>query len=180
MKTRILVGALLILTVACDEQQSEGTAGEDLPRITIEQFCLTETRKGVRLWVLDAELARIYDDVIIVDSVRIRFFNSEQVEFSVLQAPGGILNTATHNVLVGDTVIVMTDDSTKLFTDSLFWMNDSEIIMTNRDVMIVKQDSTVIQGTGLRADPYLEKIEILGTTKGVSPIELPDIRGAGT
>jgi hypothetical protein len=48
--------------------------------------------------------------------------------------------------------------------------------MTNRDVMIIKQDSTIIEGTGLRADPYLEKIEILGTTKGVSPIELPDIR----
>jgi LPS export ABC transporter protein LptC len=165
-----------LLIIACDEEQIKGSSHEGLPRITIEQFCLTETRRGEKLWILDAELAREYEDIIKVDNVKIRFFNKEQVEFSVLHAPGGILNKTTHNVLVGDTVIVMTNDSTKLFTDSLFWMNDSQIIMTNRDVMIVKQDSTVIEGTGLRADPYLEKIEILGTTKGVSPIELPDIR----
>lgn len=177
MKVRVFTTVLLtLLVIACDEEQFNETSREELPRITIEQFCLTETRKGVKLWILDAELARVYNDVIKVDSVKIRFYNKEQIEFSVLYAPGGILNTVTHNVLVGDTVIVMTNDSTKLFTDSLFWMNDSQIIVTNRDVMIVKQDGTVIQGTGLRADPYLEKIEILGTTKGVSPIELPDIR----
>ncbi|UCC12912.1 MAG: LPS export ABC transporter periplasmic protein LptC [candidate division WOR-3 bacterium] len=173
-----LTGVLLLvlLAIACDEEQVKGALHEELPRIIIEEFSLTETRMGEKLWILDAELAREYQDVIKVDSVKIRFYNKEQVEFSVLYAPGGILNKATHNVLVGDTVIVMTNDSTKLFTDSLFWMNDSQVIMTNRDVMIIKQDSTIIEGTGLRADPYLEKIEILGTTKGVSPIELPDIR----
>ncbi len=167
---------LILLVIACDEEQIKGALPEELPRIIIEEFSLTETRMGEKLWILDAVLAREYQDIIKVDSVKIRFYNKEQVEFSVLYAPGGILNKATHNVLVGDTVIVMTNDSTKLFTDSLFWMNDSQMIMTNRDVMIIKQDSTIIEGTGLRADPYLEKIEILGTTKGVSPIELPDIR----
>jgi hypothetical protein len=97
------------------------------------------------------------------------------VEFSVLTAPGGILNTRTHNVLVGDSVEVVTNDSIRLRTDSLFWMNDSELIVTDRPVTIIKADSTVIRGTGLRADPYLERIEILGTTQGMSPIELPDI-----
>lgn len=176
MKVRGVTVFLMLLIAACDEEKSSSASQEEMPRITIEQFCLTETRKGDKMWILDAQLARVYDDIIKVDSVKIRFFNKEQIEFSVLYAPGGILNTTTHNVLVGDTVIVMTNDSTKLFTDSLFWMNDSQIIVTNRHVTIVKQDSTVIEGTGLRADPYLEKIEILGTTKGVSPIELPDIR----
>ena len=177
MRNNMIISALFALLVTgCDDEQVTVAVHEELPRIIIEEFSLTETRKGEKLWILDADLAREYDAVITVDSVRIRFFNKEEVEFSVLYAPGGILNKATHNVLVGDTVIVLTNDSTKLYTDSLFWLNDSQIIMTNRDVMIVKQDSTVIKGTGLRADPYLEKIEILGTTKGVSPIELPDIR----
>jgi LPS export ABC transporter protein LptC len=146
-----------------------------LPRIVLEKFCLTETKKGEKLWTLDAEHARVYDEIIKVDSVKIRFYDKEQIEFSVLYSPGGILNTKTHNVLVGDSVVVCTNDSTKLFTDSLFWQNDSELILTNRDVKIVKKDSTVIEGKGLRADPYLERIEIIGHTTGVSPFELPDI-----
>jgi LPS export ABC transporter protein LptC len=176
MKPSGIVLFLVLLALACDEEKFSSASQEEMPRIVIEQFCLTETRKGDKVWILDAQLARVYDDIIKVDSVKIRFYNKEEIEFSVLYAPGGILNTTTHNVLVGDTVIVMTNDSTKLYTDSLFWMNDSQLIVTNRHVTIVKQDSTVIEGTGLRADPYLEKIEILGTTKGVSPIELPDIR----
>ena len=35
---------------------------------------------------------------------------------------------------------------------------------------------TVIRGRGLRTDPRLSKIEIIGDAKGASPIELPNIR----
>jgi LPS export ABC transporter protein LptC len=118
----------------------------------------------------------VYTEIIKVDSITIHFFDQQEVKFSVLHAPAGILNTKTHNVLVGDTVAVLTNDSTQLFTDSLFWFNDSQLIITNRPVTIYKRDSTVIEGRGLRADPYLEKIEIFGETKGVSPFMLPDIK----
>ena len=87
-----------------------------------------------------------------------------------------MLNTKTHNILVGDSVVVFTNDSSTLFTDSLFWHNDSQMIVTNQHVKIVKQDSIVIEGNGLRADPKLDKIEVIGETKGVSPIELPSIQ----
>jgi len=160
----------------CEKNDLQEKLNEDLPHISLEKFSLTETKTGKKLWILDAQQARVYDEIIRVDSVKIRFFNEEQVEFSILYAPGGILNRKTHNILVGDSVLVFTNDSTKLFTDSLFWLNDSQRIITNRQVKIVKQDSIVIEGKGLRADPYLNKIEIIGETKGTSPIEIPDIR----
>jgi LPS export ABC transporter protein LptC len=164
-----------ISCTVCDKGEYKECLGEEIPRIILEQFSLTETRTGEKLWVLNAFYARVFDELIHVDSITIRFFDKEGVEFSIMHAPGGILNTRTHNVLVGDSVEVTTNDSIRLYTDSLFWMNDSELIVTNRPVTIIKADSTVIQGTGLRADPYLEKIEIFGTTQGISPIELPDI-----
>ncbi len=160
----------------CGEKGIEEKLEQGLPKITLEKFSLTETKTGDKLWTLDAEQARVYDEIIEVDSVKIRFYDKDQVEFSVLYAPGGILNRKTHNILVGDRVAVVTNDSTKLFTDSLFWQNDSQKILTDCYVKIIKQDSTVIEGKGLRADPYLRKIEVIGETKGVSPIELPDIR----
>lgn len=164
-----------VLITNCKEEKTDEHVEEEIPRIIVEQFSLIETKQGEKLWVLDADIARVYSELIRVERVKITFFNKEQVEFSVLHAPGGLLNTKTHNVLVGDSVAVYTNDSTKLYTDSLFWQNDSERIITHCPVRIIKKDSTIIEGTGLRADPYLEKIEILGTAKGISPIELPDI-----
>jgi LPS export ABC transporter protein LptC len=170
----ILLG--LVFLCACEEDKLNNGLGDDPPKIIVEKFSLTETDRGKKVYKLDAEHARVYDEVIKVDSVAIVFFDKEEVEFSTLYAPGGILNTKTHNVLVGDSVAVFTSDSTKLYTDSLFWMNDSQRIITDCRVTIIKQDSTVIEGRGLRADPYLNKIEILGDASGVSPIKLPDIR----
>ncbi len=168
----ILAGLLL---ANCGERKIDEKLEQELPKITLENFSLTETERGKKLWVLDAEYAKVYDEIIRVDSVKIRFYDENQALFSILYAPGGVLNTKTRNILVGDSVAVFTDDSTKLFTDSLFWQNDSQKILTNRAVTIIKQDGVVIEGEGLRADPYLKKIEIIGETKGVSPIELPDI-----
>jgi len=173
---QIILIAGLFLLGGCKEDMSQERLDDDAPKITIDTFSLTETNKGRKVYTLDAVRARVYDEIIKVDSVKIRFYDKEEVEFSVLHAPAGILNTKTRNVLVGDSVVVLTSDSTKLYTDSLFWQNDSQKILTDCHVTIIKQDSTVIKGRGLRADPYLNKIEILGDAKGVSPIELPDIR----
>ena len=170
----LIVG--LFLWIGCQEEKLQERLDDDQPKITIDTFSLTETNKGKKVYTLDAVRARVYDEIIKVDSVEIRFYDREEVEFSVLYAPAGILNTKTRNILVGDSVVVLTNDSTKLYTDSLFWQNDSQKILTDCPVTIIKQDGTVIEGRGLRADPYLEKIEILGDAKGVSPIELPDIR----
>lgn len=174
-KLFIVVTIYIFLIIDCGQNKLPEQLEADLPKIVLENFCLTETKEGVKLWILEADFARVFDEIIKVDSVKIRFFNKEEQEFSVLFAPTGMLNTRTHNILVGDRVAVFTSDSAKLFTDSLFWLNDSQQIITDCPVEIIKQDSTVIKGNGLRADPYLEKIEILGTAQGISPIKLPDI-----
>lgn len=167
---------LLAFILGCGQEDISEKLAEELPKITLEQFSLTETEDGKKLWILDAQHARVYNEIIVVDTVRIRFYDEQEIEYSVLHAPGGMLNTKTHNILVGDSVVVFTSDSSTLFTDSLFWDNDSQMIVTNQHVKIVKQDSIVIEGSGLRADPKLDKIEVIGETKGVSPIELPSIR----
>ena len=165
----------MFLFTHCEKEVDDSKQQEQLPDIVLENFSLTETQKGKKLWILNAVLALVYDDIINVERVVIQFYDDKQEVFSVMDAPGGLLNIKTRNILVGDSVVVCTNDSTKLFTDSLFWQNDSQKILTNCPVMILKQDGTIIEGKGLRADPYLKKIEIISETKGISPIELPDI-----
>jgi LPS export ABC transporter protein LptC len=180
--TNILQPAIIISVLSvflfnhCETDADDNKQQQQLPDIVLEKFSLTETQKGKKLWILNASLALVFDEIINVESVIIEFYDDKQEVFSVMNAPGGLLNTKTRNILVGDSVVVYTNDSTKLFTDSLFWQNDSQKILTNCSVTILKQDGTIIEGKGLRADPYLKKIEIISETKGMSPIELPDIK----
>jgi LPS export ABC transporter protein LptC len=172
----IMILGMCILFNACEEKEIEEKLPKDIPKIILEKLCLTETKSGKKLWTLNAERAGVYDEIIRVDEVTVRFYDENESEFSVLTAPRGELNTETHNILVEDSVEVLTDDSTKLYTESLFWLNDSAKILTDAYVKIVKGDGTIIEGRGLRTDPRLSRIEIIGDTKGESPIELPDIR----
>jgi LPS export ABC transporter protein LptC len=171
-----ILGLLSLMVFYACEKEVEERLPKDIPKITLEKLCLTETKNGSKLWTLNAARAGVYDEIIKVDEVTVRFFDEEEVEYSVLTAPRGELNTTTHNIFVEDSVAVLTSDSTKLYTESLFWLNDSARILTDAYVEIIKGDGTVIQGRGLRTDPRLSKIEIIGDAKGASPIELPDIR----
>jgi len=177
MNRSITIVSLFALLVfyAC-EKEVEERLPKDMPKITLEKLCLTETKNGSKLWTLEAARAGVYDDIIKVDEVKVHFYDEQETEYSILIAPRGELNTETHNILVEDSVQVLTSDSTKLYTESLFWLNDSAKILSDAYVKIIKGDGTVIEGRGLRTDPHLSRIEIIGDAKGASPIELPDIR----
>ena len=171
-----VLGLMCLMVFYACEKEVEEKLPKDMPKITLEKLCLTETKSGSKLWTLNAARAGVYEEIIKVDEVTVHFYDEEGAEFSVLTAPRGELNTETHNIFVEDSVAVLTSDSTKLFTESLFWLNDSAKILTDAYVEIIKGDGTVIRGRGLRTDPRLSKIEIIGDAKGASPIELPDIR----
>jgi len=176
-RARLLVlGSFIFLVTGCPEEKNEVKTAQKIPNITIERFSLTETKEGRKLWILDAITANVYENLINVDTVRINFFGEKQSVFSVLTARQGILNTTTRNIVVKDHVVLWTDDSSRLYTDSLFWQNDSQKILTDSHVRIVKKDSTVIEGNGLKTKPDLKKIEIIGDIKGTSPIQFPKIR----
>ena len=171
-----LLGICILLLLGCPEEKTETKKTDKIPNITIEKFSLTETKEGKKLWVLDAVTANVYDNLINVDTVRINFYGEKQTVSSILTSRQGILNTTSRDIVVKDHVVLWTDDSSRLYTDSLFWQNDSQKILTDSRVRIVKKDSTVIEGNGLKTTPDLKKIEIIGDIKGTSPIQFPKIR----
>ena len=70
----------LILVCGCKEEKTNGHLGDDPPKITIDEFSLTETDNGRKIYKLNAEYARVYDEVIKVDSINIIFYDKEEVE----------------------------------------------------------------------------------------------------
>jgi len=167
---------LMLCFLGCEEEAIQQNIEKHLPRITLANFTLTETQEGKRKWNLTAISAYVYEEVINVDTVKIKFYNEAGNEYALLKGNAGQLNTKTHNILVRDSVILITDDSTHLYTDSLFWLNDLQQILTDARVKIIKKDSTVIEGNGLKTEPDLQKIEIIGDIKGASPIKFPRIK----
>ncbi len=167
---------LILGILACKEESLPQNIEKHLPRITLSNFTLTETQEGKKKWNLMAVSAYVYEEMIDVDSVIIKFYDESEKEYALLRGNAGQLSTKTHNILVRDSVILITDDSTYLYTDSLFWLNDSQSILTDARVKIIKKDSTVIEGNGLKTGPDLQKIEIIGDIKGASPIKFPKIK----
>ncbi len=176
MNNYIRYFVIIILLSHCKEENITKKIEITMPRFVLENFSLTETHEGKKRWTLYADVANVYDEIINVDTVLILFFDTEGKEFARLSSIAGRLNTKTHNILVRDSVVLLTSDSTTLFTDSLFWQNDSQKILTNSYVRIIKRDSTTIEGNGLVTTPDLKRIEIIGDIKGTSPIQFPKIR----
>jgi LPS export ABC transporter protein LptC len=125
---------VVALLLACEEKEIEEKLPKDMPKIILEKLCLTETKSGQKLWTLNADRADVYEEIIKVDEVTVRFYDESEDEYSVLTAPRGELNTRTHNIFVEDSVYVITNDSTQLRTVSLFWVNDSAKILTDAEV----------------------------------------------
>jgi LPS export ABC transporter protein LptC len=175
---RLFLPALAVMctVMACEDKEIEERLPKDTPKVVLEKLSLTETKSGQKLWTLTASRAEVYDEIIKAEEVMVRFYGEDEDEFSVLNAPRGELNTRTHNILVKDNVVVVTSDSTMLHADSLLWVNDSAKILTDSYVKIIKKDGTVIEGRGLKTDPRLSRIEVIGEIRGASPIVLPDIR----
>lgn len=172
----VLIALMAIAACTCEEEELTESPVAQFPHITLMNFSLTETRNSKKLWVLDADEANVFDEFINVDTVTIRFFDEKPEAYAVLHGRSGTLNTKTRNIIVRDSVRLLTDDSTRLFTDSLFWKNDSQKIITNSFVRIIKHDSTTIEGNGLITTPDLKKIEVIGAITGTSPVEFPKIR----
>jgi LPS export ABC transporter protein LptC len=167
---------ILLIFVGCQEETTSQKIEKNFPRITLENFTLIETQDGIKKWHLFAASARVYEDIIDVDSVRIKFYNESENEYAWLRSKTGVLNTKNHNIVVRDSVILITEDSTTLLTDSLFWDNELQRIITDARVKIIKKDSTTIEGNGLKTTTDLKKIEIIGDIRGTSPIKFPKIR----
>ncbi len=67
----------IIVLAGCEKKEIEERLPKDMPKIILEQLCLTETKTGQKLWTLNADRAGVYDEIIKVDEVTIRFYDED-------------------------------------------------------------------------------------------------------
>jgi LPS export ABC transporter protein LptC len=87
----------------------------------------------------------------------------------------GVIRENSGQLYIYGNVVVITEDQSKLETDSLYWDTRSDKIKTDAYVKITKGDD-VIAGWGMEADQRLNRIKILKQVTGTitDPKELTE------
>ncbi len=161
---------LPILFLFC--QKSSAPKEEKTPPSQITfSLEMEESISGERLYRIYAEKSLLYEEKgeIAVIEPRVYFFTDGRVT-SRLTAREGRVWLKSSNLLAKGEVVVATEDSTYLFTDSLIWNNSEQRIETDARVKI-KNRSSVLEGEGLIADANLSQITIKSPIEGKSDYE---------
>jgi len=165
---RRLTLLMLFGLMVCQKPEPKQNQG-NTPSQIVEGFRLTESVSGKKNYELQAVKAYLYDSLHKIEVIepKIIFFDPDGKEFSVLVARAGSVNNKTSDLVARNEVMVRTSDSTYLYTDSLVWLNDRQVVTTDAWVKILSPQGD-IEGQGLIADASLSKIEIKSAVKGKS------------
>lgn len=101
--------------------------------------------------------------------VRVRFFNPQGVQTSVLTSDEGTVDEATNNLEACKNVIVVSSDSSRMTTEQLFWDNQRQLIYTPAYVQITTEKDK-LQGHGFESNQNLKNYRIFRVT-GTSQTE---------
>jgi LPS export ABC transporter protein LptC len=164
---RPLVGLALVLLVglgACvkEEEAKPGSAVvRQLADQVISNFSITETTRGRKEWVMEAQRAYLYEkrNVLEAQNVKVTFFDDKGAVQSVLTAESGKLNRGTDDMEAAGNVVVTGSGGTQLKTESLTWTNATHKIASEDSVTIIRRKD-ILTGWGFEGDPDLGKFAI--------------------
>lgn len=95
----------------------------------------------------------------------VNFFDTAGQVTTHLVGDSGVIRELTNQLSVYGNVVVVTDDSSRLETDYLYWNTVKDKIETDAFVRITKKDD-IVTGWGMEADPNLTHIKILNRVSG--------------
>ncbi len=148
----------------CQTEEPQGSSTVEPtrgPDQQIHDFALTETEDGRKLWVLNAQVARIFDssNEIALDTLGVDFFGEREEHVSRLTSDHGTINRTTRNMEAFGHVVIVTDDGLRLETEEVQWVNREGEIVSDAPVRFTRGRS-VLTGVGFVSKPSLENIEI--------------------
>lgn len=125
------------------------------------------TNEGLSRAILSAGRIRVYDkrrQTVLDSSVQVDFFDREGKHSSVLTARWANINDQTKFMVAYDSVKIVSDSGTTVYTDSLTWNNETQRINSPANVKIVEKSGRVTTGRGFESDQSLTNYKILHTT----------------
>lgn len=188
----LLLGLFMSLSLmSCSSTQTPPADFADKPDQWVEKFTITETSKGVPVWILNSEIAQVYNKQkkITLENIRIQFMNPTSVkklnsrkslllakktitQAARLTAPKGEVAIDSRDLSAWGGVEVDAQDGTKLFAERLLYSASRQKILTESPVKIVRRDS-ILLGEGMEASPDLATIKIYRHQASIYPKNFP-------
>jgi len=145
---------LYILVPGCSSNDilQERQTREGLPDQESWSPVITLTDEGVRrAWVHAGHLEKYNDKkhILLDDSVTVDFYNSDETHSSILTSHVAEVDEKSNFMRAIGNVIVISDSGVTLFTDTLSWDHEIEMIYTDDSVMVATTQNDTLYGIGL-------------------------------
>jgi LPS export ABC transporter protein LptC len=134
---------------------------EHIPDEVFTDFVTMESDSGRVQWKLTAPTANRYnkEKLVKLETPVIEFFDKEGALQTTLVSEAGEYSEESRNMLAFGNVEVVSVGGDRLETDSLFWDNRRDKILSNSFVKLTR-GRDVITGRGLECDPNLNSVDI--------------------
>ena len=156
----------IIFFVACGGNDSDKSLGRrsDFPDQESWNPVIVMTREAKKRAIVRSKHLAKYSDrqeIILNGNVDVDFFSDDEEHMSNLKSESAFVYEGNDNLLAIGNVIVKSDSGVTLFTDSLFWDNQSEKINSNDTVMLATELNDTLYGIGFESDIDLTRWKIL-------------------
>jgi len=161
----ILILISIVVLISCFRKEQETTeAGTvvEYPDQESWDATLTITNDGKKVGIVEATHYEKYskkNQTYISEGLKVDFFDAEGEHTSILTSHGGEVNDIKQDMIAYGNVIVVSDSGVTLYTDTLYWDNQNQKIISKIPVMIISEKDT-LYGDTFVSDPALENYEI--------------------
>ncbi|MDH3215549.1 MAG: LPS export ABC transporter periplasmic protein LptC [Candidatus Krumholzibacteria bacterium] len=157
----VLLFGLMLSACSSDTTEELASSNEKSPDEVFTDFVTLESDSGLVQWKLSAPRANRYskEKLVLLENPVIEFFSAEGELQTTLVSQSGEYSEETRDMLAFGNVQVESVDGDKLETDSLFWNNKLDKILSESFVKLTR-GKDVITGRGLECDPNLNSVDI--------------------
>ena len=169
----LLTGFLLALMQGCEDKIKPsvlpGLDSKTIPQQESWNSTIVISDSGRVQARIKSGYLQKYDgpqDTKLSQGITVYFYNDAGKQTSVMTARDGTVNEQTNSIEAEGDVLVVSDDSTKLRSERLYWDNKRQLIYTTEYVYVTSPREKV-QGRGFESDRRLHNYRIFKVTAQV-------------
>ena len=177
MKNKVIIAFLLMISLwpaACFHEEpveSDASKAPEMPDQEIWDSKVKMTNKGDLSAIIHfGHMSRYTKKSLMLfdQGIDIDFYNDKGVVGSQLISEAGEYSQDTKNVRATGNVAVESDSGLTLYTQELFYYQDSDRILSNVDVMVCTVEGDTLYGRGFESDTQMNNWEIKQPYDGVA------------
>ena len=162
-----LIIVMLISGCSGPDDVQNGASRVGLPDQESWEVTITLTKTGLKQAVIQAGHLEKYNDrqfTLLDDSVYIDFYDENEAHTSLLSALKAEIDEKSNYMTAMGNVVVVSDSGVTLYTDTLDWNSELELIYTDNPVMITTEQNDTLYGTGFESDAGLDHWKVIKPT----------------